>query len=237
MKDILLSTTPGQCLHYGKYHLSSKRKKIKVHPELLTFLWILRYCIHDAESLYNLKTFLSPDTFTTSETMIECPLLTVNFFSKYLLTSVESIIHDIIDNKQEFYVKKENIIYLKWTENYFQKYKNLFIKIMLHYKENPIFHENDIHTTLIQQMMKQINPVLTKKEEEPFYEAKNTYELFFSSIPIIIKQQQRDHWELIIKNFQKFEQHQNQESFGSNTTIKNFTLKWDMGSNIFCWLF
>jgi hypothetical protein len=42
-------------------------------------------------------------------------------------------------------------------------------------------------------MMKQINPVLTKKEEEPFYEAKNIYELFFSSIPLIIKQQQCGH--------------------------------------------
>jgi hypothetical protein len=89
---VLLSTTPGQCLHYGKYHLSSKSKKIKVPPELLTFLWILCYCIHDAESLYNLKTFLSPDT--------------VDFFSKYLLSSVESIIHDIIGNKQEFLCQK-----------------------------------------------------------------------------------------------------------------------------------
>jgi len=95
---------------------------------------------------------------------------------------------------------------------------------MLHYKENPIFCEDNIHTTIIQHMMKQINPVLTKKEEEPFYEAKNIYELFFSSIPIIIKQQQRDHWKIILSNFKKFEQHQNQESFGSNTTIKNFTL-------------
>jgi len=103
---VLLSTTPGQCLHYGKYHLSSKSKKIKVPPELLTFLWILCYCIHDAESLYNLKTFLSPDTFTTSERMIECPLLTVDFFSKYLLSSVENIVHDIIGNKQEFLCQK-----------------------------------------------------------------------------------------------------------------------------------
>jgi hypothetical protein len=133
--------------------------------------------------------------------MIECPLLTVDFFSKYLLSSVEI-----------------------WTENYFQKYKNFFIKIMSHYKENPIFRENDIHKTLIQQMMKQINPVLTTKEEEPFYEAKNLYKLFFSSITLIIKQQQHDHWELILSNFKKFEQHKNQESFGSNTTLKNFTL-------------
>jgi len=74
-------------------------------------------------------------------------------------------------------------------------------------------------------MMKRINPVLPKKKkEEPFYEAKNLYELFFSSIPLIIKQQQRDHWELILSNFKKLEQHRNQESFGGNTTIKNFTL-------------
>jgi len=102
----LLSTTPGQCLHYGKYHLSSKSKKIKVPPELLTFLWISCYFIHDAESLHNLKTFLSPDTFTTSETMIECPLLTVNFFSKYLLSSVESIIHDIIWQQTRIFMSK-----------------------------------------------------------------------------------------------------------------------------------
>jgi hypothetical protein len=108
---VLLSTTPGQCLHYGKHHLSSKSKKIKVPPELLTFLGILRYCIHDAESLHNLKTFLSPDTFTTLETMIECPLLKVNFFSKYLLSSVESIIHDFIGNKQEFLCQKKRTFY------------------------------------------------------------------------------------------------------------------------------
>ena len=82
-----------------------------------------------------------------------------------------------------------------------------FIKIMLHYKENPIFREDNIHTTVIKQMMKQINPVFTKKEEEPFYEAKNMYELFFSSIPLIIKQQQRDHWELTPSNFKKLERH------------------------------
>lgn len=232
-KAVLLSTPPGQCLHYGKYHLSTNSKKIKVPPELLTFLWILRYCIHDADSLHNLKTFLSPDTFTTSETMIECPLLTVDFFSKYLLSSVESIVHDIIGNKKEFlcqkirehYVSKhDRRLFPKIQEFVYYSTASEFIKIMLHYKENPIFREDNIHTTLIQQMMKQINPVLTTKEEEPFYEAKNIYELFFSSIPIIIKQQQRDHWKIILSNFKTFEQHKNQESFGSNTTIKNFTL-------------
>jgi len=76
---------------------------------------------------------------------------------------------------------------------------------MVHYKENPIFSEDNIHTTLIQQMMKRINPVLTKKEEEPFYEAKNIYKLFFSSIPLIIKQQQRDHWELILSNLYRLD--------------------------------
>jgi len=106
---------------------------------------------------------------------------------------------------------------------------------MLHYKENPIFREDNIHTTLIQQTMKRINPVLTKKEEEPFYEAKNIDELFFSSIPLIIKQQQCDHWELILSNFKKFEQHQNQESFGSNTTIKNFTLSLPIQNEIGTW--
>jgi len=49
--------------------------------------------------------------------------------------------------------------------------------------------------------MKHINPVLTKKEEEPFYEAKIICELFFSSIPLIIKQQKHDQWELILSNF------------------------------------
>ena len=165
--------------------------------------------------------------------MIECPLLTVDFFSKYLLSSVESIVHDIIGNKQEFlcqkirehYVSKhDRRLFPKIQEFVYYSTASEFIKIMLHYKENPIFREDNIHTTLIQQMMKQINPVLTTKEEEPFYEAKNIYELFFSSIPIIIKQQQRDHWKIILSNFKKFEQHQNQESFGSNTTIKNFTL-------------
>ncbi len=54
-KAVLLSTTPGQCLHYGKYNLSSKSKKIKVPPELLTFLWILRYCISITRYIYNIR--------------------------------------------------------------------------------------------------------------------------------------------------------------------------------------
>jgi hypothetical protein len=81
------------------------------------FLWILGYCIHDAESLHNLKTFLSPDTFTTSETMIECPLLTADFFSKHLLSSVESIVHDIIGNKQEFLCQKIREHYTSLNQN------------------------------------------------------------------------------------------------------------------------
>jgi len=197
------------------------------------FLWILCYCIHDTESLKNLKTFLAPDTFTTAETMIECPLLTVNFFSKYILSSVESIVHDIIGNKKEFLCQKIREYYIsKHDRKLFPKIQEFvyystaseFINIMLHYKENPMFHENNMHTTLVQQMMKQINPALTKKEEEPFYEATNLYKLFFSSIPLIIKQQHHGHWKLILSKFKKHEQHQNQEFFGSNTTIKNFTL-------------
>ena len=123
------------------YHAATgKSKKIKVPPELLMFLWILRYCIHDAESLHNLKTFLSPDTFTTSETMIECPLLTVDFFSKYLLSSVESIVHDIIGNKQEFlcqkirehYVSKhDRRLFPKIQEFVYYSTASEFIKIML----------------------------------------------------------------------------------------------------------
>jgi hypothetical protein len=165
--------------------------------------------------------------------MIECPLLTVHFFSKYILSSVVSIVHNIVGNKMEFlcqkirehYISKQDRkLFPKIQEFVYYSTASEFIKIMLHYKENPIFHLDNVHTTLVQQMMKQINPVLTKKEEEPFYEAKNIYKLFFSSIPLIIKQQQQDHWKLILSNLKKHEQHQNQESFGNNTTIKNFTL-------------
>jgi len=100
-----------------------------------------------------------------------------------------------MSKKREHYISKmDRKLFPKIQEFVYYSTASEFIKIMLHYKENPIFHENNIHTTLIQQMMKRINPVLTKKEEEPFYEAKNIYELFFSSIPLIIKQQQRDHW-------------------------------------------
>jgi hypothetical protein len=182
------------------------------------FLWILCYCIHDTESLKNLKTFLALDTFTTAETMIECPLLTVNFFSKYILSSVESIVHDIIGNKKEFLCQKIREYYIsKHDRKLFPKIQEFvyystaseFINIMLHYKENPMFHENNMHTTLVQQMMKQINPALTKKEEEPFYEATNLYKLFFSSIPLIIKQQHHGHWKLILSKFKIHEQHQN----------------------------
>ncbi len=95
--------------------------------------------------------------------MIECPLLTVDFFSKYLLSSVESIVHDIIGNKQEFSCQKIREHYIsKMDRKLFPEIQEFvyystaseFIKIMLHYKENPIFCENNIHTALIQQMMK-----------------------------------------------------------------------------------
>jgi hypothetical protein len=162
---------------FGKHHLTTKSKKIKVPPKLLTFLWIF----HDAESLKNLKTFLAPHTFTTSKTMIECPLLTVNFFSKFILSSVESIVHNIIGNKKDFFCQKirehytskhDRKLFPKIQEFVYYSTASEFIKIMLHYKENPIFCKDNVRMTLVQQMMKQINPVLTKKEEEPFYEQK-----------------------------------------------------------------
>jgi len=52
---------------------------------------------------------------------------------------------------------------------------------------------------------------INKKKEEPFYEAKKLYELFFSSIPLIMKQQQSDHWKLILSNFKNM----------NNTKIRN----------------
>jgi len=76
----LLATTPGQCLHYGIKHKYTKSKKIKVPSQLWTFLWMLRYCIHNKESFDNMRKFLAPDTFKTPESMRENPILTVIFF-------------------------------------------------------------------------------------------------------------------------------------------------------------
>ena len=82
-----------------------------------------------------------------------------DFFSKYLLSSVESIVHDIIGNKKEFlcqkirehYVSKhDRRLFPKIQEFVYYSTASEFIKIMLHYKENPIFREDNIHTTLIQ---------------------------------------------------------------------------------------
>jgi len=103
------------------------------------------------------------------------------FFSKYILSSVQSIIHDIVGNKKEYLCQKIREHYIsKHDRKLFPKIQEFvyystaseFIKIMLHYKENPMFHENNIHTTLVQQMMKQINPVLRKKEKNHFMKQK-----------------------------------------------------------------
>jgi len=49
-----------------------------------------------------MRKFLAPDTFKTPESMRENPILTVIFFQKYILSSVEIIVHDVIGDKKEF---------------------------------------------------------------------------------------------------------------------------------------
>jgi hypothetical protein len=158
----LLATTPGQCLHYGIKHKSTKSKKIKVPSQLLTFLWMLRYCIHNKESLDNMRKFLAPDTFKTPESMRENPILTVNFFQKYILSNVEIIVHDVIGDKKEFLSQQLRKHYISPNDrNLFPKIQEFiyystaseFIKIMLHYKGEPKFKVNNEHTQKLEDIL------------------------------------------------------------------------------------
>jgi hypothetical protein len=109
---------------------------------------MLRYCIHNKESLDNMRKFLAPDTFKTPESMRENPILTVNFFQKYILSNVEIIVHDVIGDKKEFLSQQLRKHYISPNDrNLFPKIQEFiyyrtaseFIKIMLHYKGEPKF--------------------------------------------------------------------------------------------------
>jgi len=230
----LLATAPGQCLHYGIKHTCTKSKKIKVPSQLLTFLWMLRYCIHNKESLDNMKRFLAPDTFKIPESMRESPILTVFFFQEYILSSVETIVHDVIGDKKEFLSQQQWKHYISPNDrNLFPKIQEFiyystaseFIKIMLHYKGEPKFKVYNEHTQKLEdKLTKSMNSDSSQKERCLVRKSKNLYELFFSSVPILILLQQCDHWKLILNNFKTQNQHRAQNCFGPYTTIENFTL-------------
>jgi hypothetical protein len=70
-----------------------------------------------------MRKFLAPDTFKTPESMRENPILTVNFFQKYILSSVEIIVHDVIGDKKEFLSQQLRKHYISPND------RNLFPKI------------------------------------------------------------------------------------------------------------
>jgi hypothetical protein len=220
----LLATALGQCLHYGIKHTSTKSKKIKLPSQLLTFLWMLCYCIYNKESLDNMKRFLAPDTFKTPESMRESPILTVDFFQEYILSSVETINHDAISNKKEFLSQQLRKHYISPNDrNLFPKIQEFiyystaseFIKIMLHYKGEPKFKVYNEHMQKLEDILpKSTNSDSSQKERCLVRKSKNLYELFFSSVPNLILLHQCDHWN----------QHRAQNCFGPNTTIENSTV-------------
>jgi hypothetical protein len=181
-----------------------------------------------------MRKFLAPDTFKTPESMRENPILTVNFFQKYILSSVEIIVHDIIGDKKEFLSQQIRKYYISPNDrNLFPKIQEFiyystaseFNKIMLHYKGEPKLKVNNEHTQKLEDILtNSTNSDSSQKDNCLVRKYKNLYELFFSSVPILILLQQHDHWKLIPNNFKTKEKHQAQNSFGPNTTIENFTL-------------
>jgi hypothetical protein len=96
---------------------------------------------------------------------------------------------------------------------------------MLHYKGEPEFKANNEHTQKLEDtLMNSTNSDSSQKDNCLVRKSKNLYELFFSSVPILILSQQHDHWKLILNNFKKKHKHQAKNSFGPNTTIENLTL-------------
>jgi hypothetical protein len=95
---------------------------------------------------------------------------------------------------------------------------------MLHYKGEPSFKVNNEHTQKLEDLTNSMDSESSLKDNCLVRKSKNLYELFFSSIPILILLQQHDHWKLNLNNFKTKEKHQAQISFGPNTTIENFTL-------------
>ena len=101
-----------------------------------------------------MRKFLAPDTFKTPESMRENPILTVIFFQKYILSSVEIIVHDVIGDKKEFLslqlwkhysFPNDRNLFPKIQEFIYYSTASEFIKIMLHYKGEPKFKVNNEH--------------------------------------------------------------------------------------------
>ena len=120
-----------------------------------------------------MRKFLAPDTFKTPESMRENPILTVNFFQKYILSSVEIIVHDVIGDKKEFLSQQlwkhyispnDRNLFPKIQEFIYYSTASEFIKIMLHYKGEPKFKVNNEHTQKLEDiLMNSTNQILHKK--------------------------------------------------------------------------
>ncbi len=75
----LKMTPPGRTIHWGRTQDSTKSPKVHAPTDLLTLLWLLRYCIHDSDSLHKLKQYFAPDTFPS------LALLSIKFLTTYIL--------------------------------------------------------------------------------------------------------------------------------------------------------
>ena len=241
LKDV----TGAQCLHYGRKHIGTKSNKVKVPEELLTLLWMLRYCIHDFNSLQDFKTFLAPDTFTNTENNgEECSLLTLKSFSLFIINPVVTIATEFIGNKsnflcemirQHYITENDRVKFPKIQEFVYYSTASEMIRIMLHYKADPKFRTDNEHTQIITGILEGSTSLPLKSTVYKIEEADNLYHLFFSSLPYLLFYYQKEHWKLILSKFKTKEKHLNQQSFGKKVNIDNFALSLPVKTAIGTW--
>jgi hypothetical protein len=119
---------PRQCLHHGRDHTTTNTNVCQASPYLLTFLWMLHYCIHDKISLHNFITFLSPNKFPPPTGTTECTFLHINFFQDYILIPITDIVVHLIESTT-LVSKTRTILLEKFTND---PSVHLFFSVYLH---------------------------------------------------------------------------------------------------------
>jgi hypothetical protein len=218
-------TPPGRTIHWGRTQDSTKSPKVHAPTDLLTLLWLLRYCIHDSDSLHKLKQYFAPDTFPS------LALLSIKFLTTYIIHPIMNISNIHVNQKGAFLNNKiredyissnDGSLFPKISEFILYSTASEFIKIMVHHGEDPVFRKSNEHTKIINLILNGQHSYGPTGSTFDFYHAWNLYEFFFSAVPDLISYFQEEYSNLLLYNFKPATSHRTQSDFGPNTSMKNF---------------
>jgi hypothetical protein len=136
-------------------------------------------------------------------------LLSIKFLSTYIVHPIMNIsnIHvnqkgALLNNKiREVYISpNDRSLFPKITEFILYSTASEFIKIMIHHGEDPVFHESNEHTKIINLILNGQHPYGPTGSTFDFFRARNLYEFFFSAVPDLISYFQVEYSDLLLYN-------------------------------------